>query len=318
MSVINAKDLTKTYDKGSILALDKVSFEVNEGELFGIIGPDGAGKTSLFRLLATLLLPDSGEASIEGLNIYKDQSQIRSRVGYMPGRFSLYQDLTVEENLEFFATLFGTTIEENYALIRDIYDQIKPFGKRRAGKLSGGMKQKLALCCALIHNPQLLFLDEPTTGVDVVSRREFWEMLHQLKTKGITILVSTPYMDEAMRCERIALMQTGKIMTIDTPRNIISAFPDQLYAIATNANGYRILQDTRTSGLVSSAYAFGESIHITLNANSLASLPRLREHLATCGHPNAEIREIHPSIEDSFMRLMTEADKVSATHNQLQ
>jgi len=318
MSVIKVKDLIKTYEKGSVVALDKISFEVNKGELFGIIGPDGAGKTTLFRLLTTLLLPDSGEASVEGFNIYKDQTVIRSRVGYMPGKFSLYQDLTVEENLKFFATLFGTTIEENYAIIRDIYDQIKPFSQRRAGKLSGGMKQKLALCCALIHNPQLLFLDEPTTGVDVVSRREFWQMLHQLKSKGITILVSTPYMDEAVRCERIALLQAGKIMKIDSPANIVSAFPDMLYAIATNADGYRILQDTRNSGLVSSAYAFGESIHITLKANNPDSLPELRDLLTTRGHANLEIREIHPSIEDSFMRLMKDTDKIPATQNQQQ
>lgn len=215
---ISINDVTKNY--GSICALDNVSFEVEKGELFGLIGPDGAGKTTLFRILTTLLVPDSGTATVEGLDAIKDYKRIRSIVGYMPGRFSLYQDLSVEENLEFFASIFGVDVKDNYDIIAPIYSQIKPFAKRRAGKLSGGMKQKLALSCALIHRPQVLFLDEPTTGVDAVSRSEFWDMLAGLKQYGISILVSTPYMDEAGRCDRIALINEGKILKIDTPENI--------------------------------------------------------------------------------------------------
>lgn len=215
---ISINDVTKNY--GSICALDNVSFEVEKGELFGLIGPDGAGKTTLFRILTTLLVPDSGTATVEGLDAIKDYKRIRSIVGYMPGRFSLYQDLSVEENLEFFASIFGVDVKDNYDIIAPIYSQIEPFAKRRAGKLSGGMKQKLALSCALIHRPQVLFLDEPTTGVDAVSRSEFWDMLVGLKQYGISILVSTPYMDEAGMCDRIALINEGKILKIDTPENI--------------------------------------------------------------------------------------------------
>src|SRR3990172_354739 len=217
MAVVSLNNISKLYNNGKIIAVNHVSFSVNNGELFGLIGPDGAGKTSIFRMLATLLPPDSGSATVEGYDIVNDYKTIRSRIGYMPGKFSLYQDLTVEENLSFFATVFNTTIEENYDLVKDIYVQIEPFKTRRAGKLSGGMKQKLALCCALIHKPSVLFLDEPTTGVDAVSRKEFWEMLKRLKQEGITILVSTPYMDEATLCDRIALIQSGKILSIDTP-----------------------------------------------------------------------------------------------------
>jgi ABC-2 type transport system ATP-binding protein len=219
--MVTANNLIKTYGKkNEVLAVDHVSFSVNDGEIFGLIGPDGAGKTSIFRMLTTLLLPDSGSASVAGFDVVKDYKQIRNTVGYMPGRFSLYPDLSVEENLNFFATIFETTIQKNYDLIKEIYVQLEPFKKRRAGKLSGGMKQKLALCCALIHKPTVLFLDEPTTGVDPVSRKEFWEMLKRLKAQGITILVSTPYMDEAGLCDRIALIQNGKILSIETPANI--------------------------------------------------------------------------------------------------
>ena len=211
MDDVILKNIKKTYNKGETIAVNNVSFSVEKGELFGLIGPDGAGKTSIFRMLTTLLKPDGGNGSVCGFDVVNDYKAIRKMVGYMPGKFSLYQDLTVEENLTFFATVFKTTIEENYDLIRDIYIQIEPFKTRRAGKLSGGMKQKLALCCALIHRPTVLFLDEPTTGVDSVSRKEFWEMLKRLKAQGITILVSTPYMDEAMLCDRIALIQNGEI-----------------------------------------------------------------------------------------------------------
>ena len=229
--MISIENISKTYNKGTVTALKSISFSIQTGELFGLIGPDGAGKSTLFRILTTLLLADRGIATVNGHDVVKDYRQIRNRVGYMPGRFSLYQDLTVEENLEFFATIFGTTIRENYDLIKDIYIQIEPFKNRRAGALSGGMKQKLALCCALIHKPEVLFLDEPTTGVDVVSRKEFWEMLKRLKAQGITILVSTPYMDEANLCDRIALIQKGEILSIDTPAQIIHSFPVPLYAI---------------------------------------------------------------------------------------
>lgn len=215
------KHLSKSY--AGLEALKDVSFEVSKGELFGLIGPDGAGKTTLFRLLTTLLLPDRGEAKVEGLDIVDDYRQLRTIVGYMPGKFSLYQDLSVEENLNFFAAIFGVDVTDNYDLIAPIYKQIEPFKTRKAGKLSGGMKQKLALCCALIHRPQVLFLDEPTTGVDAVSRSEFWDMLYGLRNYGITILVSTPYMDEAGKCDRIALINEGKILKIDAPGSITDA-----------------------------------------------------------------------------------------------
>src|SRR6187397_3163643 len=236
MPAVVVENIVKRYGlkKDEVIALQGISFNVEEGELFGLIGPDGAGKTSLFRILTTLLLADKGTATVNKLDVVKDFRQIRKRVGYMPGRFSLYQDLTVEENLNFFATVFNTSIEENYELIKDIYRQIEPFKTRRAGKLSGGMKQKLALCCALIHKPTVLFLDEPTTGVDAVSRKEFWDMLKRLKDQGITILVSTPYMDEANLCDRIALIQEGKLLSIDTPDHIISKYPEPLYAVKSD------------------------------------------------------------------------------------
>src|SRR4051812_12523498 len=257
MSSVALNNLTKTYNKGTVLAVDTVSFSVEKGELFGLIGPDGAGKTSVFRMLTTLLLPDGGTASVDGFDIVKDYKTIRGRVGYMPGKFSLYQDLTVEENLNFFATVFGTTIEKNYDLIKDIYVQIEPFKNRRAGKLSGGMKQKLALSCALIHKPSVLFLDEPTTGVDSVSRKEFWEMLQRLKQQHITILVSTPYMDEAALCDRVALMQNGKILSAGTPANIIDAFKNRILAVKSN-NMFQLLRDLNEWQGGEDSYSFGE------------------------------------------------------------
>lgn len=216
---ITVNGISKRY--GKVQALRGVNLSVEEGELFGLIGPDGAGKTTMFRLLTTLLLPDEGSATVCGYDLVNDYRLIRQQVGYMPGRFSLYPDLSVEENLQFFASLFGTSVEENYNLVAPIYSQIEPFRKRKAGKLSGGMKQKLALSCALIHKPRVLFLDEPTTGVDVVSRVEFWDMLQDLRRQGITILVSTPYMDEAQRCGRVALISGGSILGVDTPADIV-------------------------------------------------------------------------------------------------
>lgn len=305
MSAVTLDHITKTYDKGKVLAVDDISLQVEEGELFGLIGPDGAGKTSLFRILTTLLLPDKGNATVRGYDCVKDYKQIRNRIGYMPGKFSLYQDLTVKENLDFFATLFGSTIESNYELIKDIYDQIKPFNDRRAGKLSGGMKQKLALCCALIHKPEVLFLDEPTTGVDVVSRKEFWDMLKKLKTQGITIVVSTPYMDEAVLCERIALIQNGKIMSVDTPEKIMAAYPVKLYAIKAD-NIYRLLTELRNMPEVDSSFAFGEYIHLTLKDDT-TGVTSLQHTIEQRGHTNVVIKLIHPGIEDSFIRFMNQA-----------
>ncbi|MCU7694721.1 ABC transporter ATP-binding protein [Haoranjiania flava] len=303
MNDIIVHNITKTYEKGAVMAVDDVSFNVNEGELFGLIGPDGAGKTSIFRILTTLLLADTGTASVAGFDVIKDYKQIRSSIGYMPGRFSLYQDLTVQENLDFFANLFGTNQQQNYHLIKDIYEQIKPFSNRRAGKLSGGMKQKLALCCALVHKPRVLFLDEPTTGVDVVSRREFWEMLKKLKQQGITILVSTPYMDEATLCERIALIQKGKIMRVDTPRNILDTYPVKLYA-AKAANIYSLLKDLRNHPDIESCYAFGEWLHITVTGNKDNGKQLIERIAIQKGHVSIVVKTMKPGIEDSFIRSM--------------
>ena len=298
--MITLDNISKTYSKGQIQAVKDVSFEVGQGEMFGLIGPDGAGKTTLFRILTTLLLPDSGHASVNGLDIIKDFEQIRNSVGYMPGRFSLYQDLTIEENLQFFATVFGTTIKENYHLIKDIYQQIEPFKDRRAGKLSGGMKQKLALCCALIHKPVVLFLDEPTTGVDVVSRKEFWDMLARLKAEGITILVSTPYMDEATRCDRIALIQKGSILSIDDPAGIVRAFPVDLYA-ATAPNTHLLLREVRKFPGTDSCFAFGEALHVTFKDDAAGNL---LPWLSNKGLPDARLEKITPGIEDCFIHLL--------------
>ncbi len=301
MDVI-VQHLSKTYEEGRVKALSDISFEVEKGELFGIVGPDGAGKTTLFRILVTLLLADEGKAMVNGSDVVKDYKAIRSKVGYMPGKFSLYQDLSVEENLNFFASIFGTTVEENYHLVKDIYVQLEPFRKRRAGKLSGGMKQKLALCCALIHRPEVLFLDEPTTGVDTVSRKEFWEMLKRLKAEGITILVSTPYMDEATMCERIALVQAGQIMSIDTPAGIIAGYPDKLFAIKSD-NMSGLLKDLRNHPQVASAFSFGEYHHITLRGHEhLTGVPS--QLFKTIGHDNLELHAIRPTVEDCFIQLM--------------
>lgn len=287
---------------GTVEALNDISFSVGKGALFGLIGPDGAGKTTLFRILTTLLIPDSGMVSMDGMDVVKDYRKIRSVVGYMPGRFSLYYDLTVEENLEFFATIFGTTLQANYDLIKDIYIQIEPFKKRKAGKLSGGMKQKLALSCALIHKPRILVLDEPTTGVDAVSRKEFWEMLKTLKEQGITIIVSTPYMDEAGLCDQVALIQKGNIMEINTPEGIVSAFEQPLYGI-TASDMYQLLTGLRSNSMVGSAHRFGDSIHTTLSGKEEVAL--LKKQLVETGHQNLDIQPIRPNIEDCFMALMT-------------
>lgn len=304
MADVVLQNIRKTYNKNSIVAVDDVSFEVEKGELFGLIGPDGAGKTSIFRILTTLLLPNGGTATVNGFDVVKNYKAIRNTVGYMPGKFSLYQDLSIEENLNFFATVFNTTIKANYDLIKEIYIQLEPFKNRRAGKLSGGMKQKLALCCSLIHRPSVLFLDEPTTGVDTVSRKEFWEMLNRLKQRGITILVSTPYMDEATLCERIALIQSGKIMSINTPLTITNQFSENLYAVkATNMS--RLLTDLRMNEQVKSCNAFGEYHHITLKENETAKIMVLKNKLQSQSHTDVEVNKIEPTIEDCFIKLMT-------------
>ncbi len=296
---ISVNNVSKEY--GDITAINKLSFEINKGELFGFIGPDGAGKTTLFRVLTTLLLPDNGTATVAGFDVVKEYKKIRNITGYMPGKFSLYQDLSVEENLSFFATIFGTTITENYELIKDIYVQIEPFKKRPAGKLSGGMKQKLALSCALIHKPEILVLDEPTTGVDAVSRKEFWEMLKRLKESGITIIVSTPYMDEAGLCDRVSLMQGGNIMSTDTPENIIKGFDKTLFAVKA-AEMYSLMQDLQAWKATESTHLFGQYVHLTLHEGKQKDI---EAYLKEKSYHTIEIRQIEPNIEDAFMRLMS-------------
>lgn len=300
MNSVIIENISKSY--GDVIAVDDVSLTIEKGEIFGFIGPDGAGKTSLFRMLTTLLIPDKGKATVEGFDIVKDYKKIRSAVGYMPGRFSLYQDLTVEENLHFFAAVFGTTIQENYNLIKDIYVMLEPFKNRKAGKLSGGMKQKLALCCALIHKPKILFLDEPTTGVDPVSRNEFWDMLGNLRKEGITIVVSTPYMDEANKCDRIALMQKGRIMETDYLKNIISRFPRKLFAVKSDVM-FVLLNELREYQFAKSVFSFGDSLHYSDSRDNVKKNDIL-EYLKTKDHDNISIEEIEPNIEDCFMDLM--------------
>lgn len=302
---ISIKKISKSY--GKTQALQSVSFDVNAGEIFGLIGPDGAGKTTLFRILVTLLLPDEGRAEVLGLDVVKDFKKIRQKVGYMPGRFSLYPDLSVEENLTFFATIFNTTIRENYEMVKEIYQQIEPFKDRPAGKLSGGMKQKLALSCALIHKPKVLFLDEPTTGVDAVSRKEFWDMLHNIREQGITILVSTPYMDEATRCDRVGLIQQGKLLSINTPETIISRFPHKLLAIKSG-DIYRLINDLKAYNKTRTVYPFGEFLHVT-PASDEVGLVEFEDYLNNKHHEKIEIHKIKPNIEDCFMELMSSGER---------
>lgn len=304
--MILVEHISKSYKE--VKAVSDISFEVQKGELFGLIGPDGAGKTTLMRILMTLLIQDDGKATMAGLDVIKDYKRIRRMVGYMPGRFSLYQDLTVEENLNFFATVFQTTVEENYELIRDIYIQIEPFKKRLAGKLSGGMKQKLALSCALIHKPEILVLDEPTTGVDAVSRKEFWEMLKKLQAKGITILVSTPYMDEANLCNRVALMQKGKVLDIDTPQKLVENYDRKLYAIRSN-DMHRLIQDLRAYEKTSSAYSFGQYLHVTGKEDEVEAT-EFEAYLLKKNHSSLEVFDIQPTIEDVFMEFLQDTIEI--------
>jgi ABC-type multidrug transport system ATPase subunit len=299
IKAIESSGVTKSF--GATLALNDITFSVNESEIFGFIGPDGAGKTTLFRIITTLLVPDKGNMKVLGMDTTTDYKELRKNIGYMPGRFSLYQDLSVEENLNFYATVFGTTVAENYELISDIYSHIEPFKKRLAGKLSGGMKQKLALSCALIHKPRLLILDEPTTGVDAVSRSEFWDMLGKLRKYNITIIVSTPYMDEAIRCNRVALIQDGKLLTVDTPQNIRAGFSRKLFTVKS-AEKYRLLKTLRKYQEVMTVYPFGDSMHVTLK-NDLSE-KSLSDYLLREGINDAVIREADAGIEDRFLELM--------------
>lgn len=294
--MVKVENISKAFKK--VQALNDVSFHAEKGELFGIIGPDGAGKTTLFRIMTTLTIPDNGSVLINNRSILKDYMEIRKNIGYMPGRFALYQDLTVEENLNFFASVFNTTIEENYHLVKGIYSHIAPFKNRKAGKLSGGMKQKLALSCALIHKPEVLFLDEPTTGVDPVSRKEFWDMLYDLKNMGITIIVSTPYMDEASRCDRIALIKNGAFIDVDTPENIINNFKQTLIALKAD-NMRQLLKDVRKCSQINSAFAFGAEIHAVINEEE--SIDNIKTQLQNYNHKNIEIYRISPAIEDCYI-----------------
>ncbi len=297
--IIESSDISKKY--GDTQALKNISFSVNEGDIFGFIGPDGAGKTTLFRIITTLLLQDEGEMKVLGMDAKKEYRELRKNIGYMPGRFSLYQDLSVEENLNFYATVFGTTVKENYELIADIYSHIEPFKNRLAGKLSGGMKQKLALSCALIHKPRLLVLDEPTTGVDAVSRSEFWTMLSKLRQHNITIIVSTPYMDEAMRCDNIALIQNGKILSIDSPSKVREGFSRRLFMVKANEK-YRLITSLRKYPGTLSAYPFGDSVHATFADNQTDDT--LFVFLKEAGLKNVTVEETRAGIEDRFLELM--------------
>lgn len=296
--MIKVDNITMRY--GKVTAVDGVSFEVDRGEIFGLIGADGAGKTSIFRMLTTLLIPSGGTAEVCGYDVVKDYRKIRRIVGYMPGRFSLYLDLSVKENLKIFASVFDTTVKANYELIEDIYCGLEPFKDRRAANLSGGMKQKLALCCALIHRPEVLFLDEPTTGVDPVSRKEFWRILQRLKGQGMTILVSTPYMDEAMQCDRIGLIADGKLLNVATPDEIIAQFGESLWAVKAD-NMASLLGDLRSLEVVKSCYTFGENHHVTLNRE--ITVQQLQSQLAERGYSCVSIHVIEPTIEDCYMKL---------------
>ncbi len=302
MGKIEVKDISHSY--GKVQALKSVSFEVEAGEIFGLIGPDGSGKSTLFKILTTLILPDGGEANVMGIGVRNDFRAIRNRIGYMPGKFSLYLDLSIQENLEFFATVFGTTVEENRDIIEDIYIQLEPFKNRLAGQLSGGMKQKLALCCALIHQPDVLFLDEPTTGVDPVSRKEFWQMLKSLKGRGITILVSTPYMDEASLCDRVALMQGGEILSIESPGNVSAAYEYKLVAMKAEKM-YDLLLEIRSYPEVHSSYTFGDFIHVSLPKET--DVETLIQKLNSNGF-EVHYKTIEAGVENVFMELLNQKE----------
>lgn len=302
MAAIEVNKISKKY--GTVSALNEVSFSVEKGEIFGLIGPDGAGKTTLFRILTTLLSPDAGKAAVNGLDVVKDYAAIRRIVGYMPGHFSLYQDLSVRENLEFFATVYGTTIEANYSDIKDIYSQIEPFNDRPAGKLSGGMKQKLALCCALVHRPAVLLLDEPTTGVDAVSRKEFWNMLYRIRSRGVTILVSTPYMDEASLCDRIALIHQGSVLDSGTPGQITAKYPYGLLSVKGKPV-YELLEFVRKCDGVVNCFSFGAESHAAIDT-SVTNAEKLSHAIYAGGFRDCTVKAISPGVEDCFLKFSIE------------
>ena len=302
MDALNIQKVNKVYNK-TVHALQDISFDIQEGELFGLVGPDGAGKSTLFNILTTLLLPDSGDIRILGMDLINDYKQVRQEIGYLPGTFSLYPDLSVKENLDFFAVMYKSDIDANMDLIRPIWRQIEPFSKRKAGKLSGGMKQKLALCCALIHKPKILFLDEPTTGVDPVSRKEFWEILQTIRTQGITVLVSTPYMDEATLCDRIALIQNGKILGIDTPQAIIEHFKGTLYTFKS-ADIFSLLEALKSCPLQCNYYPYGEYCHIAFYEDMETAMPKFLQFLEDNKQEHGDIEPIQPSIEDCFIEIV--------------
>ena len=299
MDAIEIDRMSKSY--GRLRAVNRISLSVRQGEIFGLIGPDGAGKTTLFRMMTTLMLPDSGGGRICGLDIVRDYFSIRKIIGYMPGKFSLYQDLSVRENLDFYATLFGTTIEESYPTIREIYSQIEPFSSRRAGKLSGGMKQKLALCCALVHRPSVLFLDEPTTGVDAVSRGDFWNMLGRIRDSGVTVFVSTPYMDEAALCDRLALIRSGEIIGSGTPSQIVAAYPYRILAVR-GGEMYPLLKALRGLEGAVSCFSFGDCHHLAYDPARTDRETIMRD-IARVGFKDCSVKEIEPGVEDCFMQL---------------
>lgn len=301
-SAITFCEVSKSYKSavGNFLALGNVTFDIEQGRIFGLVGPDGAGKTSLMRIATTLILPDLGTVEVCGIDIRKGYKEIRKKIGYMPNKFSLYQDLTIEENLAFFAKIFGVNLSENMELIESIYSQIEPFKDRLAGRLSGGMKQKLALCCALIHRPEILVLDEPTTGVDPVSRQELWEILAKMRERNITIFVSTPYMDEASLCDKMAFIALGKILKIDTPANIVESFPSEIYH-AEGCDMFALLKILRSFSEVKSAYSFGDKCHFVLNDG--ADIKILESQIAQTDCHNSTITKARPTLEDCFMLL---------------
>ncbi|MDE5790170.1 MAG: ABC transporter ATP-binding protein [Muribaculaceae bacterium] len=295
---VKIENLSKLYGKKE--ALSNINLKVEKGEMFGIIGPDGAGKSTLYKIMATLLLPDSGKASIFGLDTVRDYRKLREKIGYMPERFSLYQDLTVAENLNFFASLFGVKIKDSYDLIAPVFSQLEKFPNRKAGALSGGMKQKLALSCALIHRPDILLLDEPTTGVDAISRNEFWEMLSKLRERDITILVSTSYMDEANRCERIAMINKGRILEVGTPQNLVSRIGENLFN-AVGENMFRLLSELRVMPEIEDCYTFGSTLHIV--AKKGFNPARAKLELEEKGLKEISIYPAKGDIEDLFIKL---------------
>lgn len=303
------------HDYAATRALDGVSFTVPAGETFGVLGPDGAGKTTLFRILVTLLVPHRGGARVLGHDVVTDLWALRRRLGYMPGRFALYPDLTVAENLAFHAAVFGTTVAAGMAGIRPIYDQLAPFAARRASALSGGMKQKLALCCALVHAPDLLILDEPTTGVDAVSRAEFWDLLGSLREGGLTILVATPYMDEATRCDRVLLLQGGRVLALDRPAALAAGYPRALAAVRA-ADRLGLLCVLRADPAVATAWPFGETVHATAAASDVAPAAfaaSVAARASASGLSGVTAAPIAAGIEDVFMWRLAEGPGAGAT-----